>query len=293
MAQLLEGKPIAAAIKDVVVKEIEVLKAKGITPNLAAVQVGENPSSQVYINNQKKGCEELGIAYNLHTLPADTTEAGLSEHIEKLNEDKRVNGIILQMPLPQQINARNIQRIIAPRKDVEGMNPANLGMLLYGNVRVGPCTALAVLELLKATGQSLKGKEAVVVGHSEIVGKPVTLLLLQWLIDSPTVTVCHIATKDLVFHVKRAEVLVVAAGKAGLIKGDWIKEGAIVIDVGINRVPDPNNPEKKITVGDVEFEPAATKASFITPVPGGVGAVTTAILLRNTVEATKWQLEQI
>jgi len=283
-ANLLDGKVIAQKIKDEVSREIGILKEKGITPSLTAVQVGENASSQVYINAQKKNCETLGINYNLQVLPATTTEKELISFIEKLNNEKNVNGIILQMPLPQGVNARNVQSKISPKKDVEGMNPANMGMLVYGNLKVGPCTALAVIEILKSTG-SLKGKEAVIVGHSEIVGKPVSLLLLQWPLDSATTTVCHIATKDLPFHVKRAEVLVVAAGKPGLVKGDWIKEGAIVVDVGINRLPDGK------IVGDVEFEGASARASWITPVPGGVGPVTTAILLKNTVEATKWQME--
>ena len=285
MAQLIDGKAVAEKIKAEVSGEIQKLKAKGITPSLAAVQVGDNPESKMYIGMQKKNCEAMGITYNLHTLPADTSEADLINYIEKLNEDKSVNGIILQMPLPQGINPRNIQRVISQKKDVEGMNPANMGMLVYGNTRVGPCTALSVMELLKSTGENLKGKEAVIIGHSEIVGKPVAILLLQWLMDSPTVTVCHIATKDLETHVRKAEILISAVGKPGLIKPEWIKEGAIIILVGIKRMPDGT------AQGDVDFEQASAKASWITPVTGGVGPVTTAILLRNTIEATKWQLE--
>ena len=283
-AKLIDGQGVAKGIKDEVLKDIEALKGKGITPGLAAVQVGDNPESKMYVGMQKKNCEAMGLTYNLHTLPPDISEESLIKYIEKLNEDKGVNGIILQMPLPQGINTRNVQRAISPLKDVEGMNPANLGMLFYGSPKIGPCTALSVMELLKATGENLKGREAVVVGHSEIVGKPIAILLLQWLMDSPTVTVCHIATKDLESHVRRAEVLISAVGKPGLIKSEWIKEGAIIILVGIKRMPDGT------ALGDVDFESALAKASWITPVKGGVGPVTTVILLRNTVEATKWQL---
>ncbi|OIN98716.1 bifunctional 5,10-methylene-tetrahydrofolate dehydrogenase/5,10-methylene-tetrahydrofolate cyclohydrolase [Candidatus Desantisbacteria bacterium CG1_02_38_46] len=284
-AQLLDGNVVAQGIKDAVAKEIEALKARGITPNLAAVQVGDNPESKMYIGMQKKNCESMGITYNLRPLPTDTAESGLIQYIEKLNEDKNVNGIILQMPLPQGINPRNIQRVISPRKDIEGVNPANMGMLFYGSQKIGPCTALSVMELLKSTGENLKGREAVVVGHSEIVGKPVAILLLQWLMDSPTVTVCHIATRDLELHVRRADILISAVGKPGLIKSEWIKEGSIIVLVGIKRMPDGT------AHGDVDFEQASAKASWITPVKGGVGPVTTAILLRNTLEVTKRQLE--
>jgi len=285
-ARLIDGNAVANGIKEAVAKELEALKARGVIPSLAAVQVGENPESRMYVGMQKKNCEAMGFTYNPHMLPADTSEAALIQYIEKLNNDKSVNGIILQMPLPQGINPRNVQKILSPVKDVEGMNPANLGALLYGNPRIGPCTALSVMELLKSTGENLKGREAVVIGHSEIVGKPVAILLLQWLLDSPTVTVCHIATRDLESHVRRAEVLISAVGKPGLIKPEWIREGAIIILVGIKRMPDGT------AMGDVDFEPAAERASWITPVKGGVGPVTTAILLRNTVEVTKMQIEK-
>ena len=203
------------------------------------------------------------------------------------------------MPVPQGIDARKVQMSIAPSKDVEGMNPQNMGMLVYGNPRVAPCTALGAMELLKSSGVELKGKEVTVVGHSEIVGKPVTLMLLASLMESATPTVCHIATRDLASHTRKADILIVAVGKAGLIKGDMIKEGAIVIDIGINRVPvldekgqavlnEKGKPRKK-TVGDVVFEEAAEKASSISPVPGGVGPLTVTMLLRNTVECAKMQ----
>ncbi len=296
-AKLLDGRVLAGEIKEGLKKEIEDLKGKGKTPSLVAVQVGENPASRVYIRNQKKSCEEIGIDYRLHELSDRTTEDELLRFIEKLNGDAQVTGIILQMPLPSQINARRIQATISPSKDVEGMNPANMGMLLYGQAKVAPCTALGAMELLKSSGVDLKGQEVTVVGHSEIVGKPITLMLLQSLDASPTPTVCHIATRDLTAHTLKADILIVAVGKAGLIKGNMIKEGAIVIDIGINRVPlldgdgnpvlnDKGKPKKK-TVGDVVFEEAVEKASYISPVPGGVGPLTTAMLLKNTVECAK------
>jgi methylenetetrahydrofolate dehydrogenase (NADP+)/methenyltetrahydrofolate cyclohydrolase len=298
-AKLLEGKPIAEKIKENLKKEIEELKGKGIIPALAAVQVGENPASAVYIRNQKKNCEEMGVEYQLHSLPESTGEEELLDFIGKLNKDEKVTGIILQMPVPQGIDARKVQMTIAPSKDVEGMNPENMGMLVYGNSQVAPCTALGAMELLKSSGVELKGKEVTVVGHSEIVGKPLTLMLLASLMESATPTVCHIATRDLASHTRKADILIVAVGKAGLIKGDMIKEGAIVIDIGINRVPvldeqgkpvlnEKGKPRKK-TVGDVVFEEAVEKTSYISPVPGGVGPLTVVMLLKNTVECAKLQ----
>ena len=299
-AKLLDGEALAGKIKEGLKKEIEELKGRGIIPSLAAVQVGENPASRVYIRNQRKSTEEMGIDYQLHELPDTTSEEKLLQFIEKLNEDAKVTGIILQMPVPQQINSRKVQTAISPSKDVEGMNPVNMGMLIYGQAKVAPCTARGAMELLRSSGVELKGKEVTVVGHSEIVGKPITLMLLESLMESPTPTVCHIATKDLAEHTKKADILIVAVGKAGLIKGDMIKEGAIVIDIGINRVPvldEKGNPvlnekgkPKKKTVGDVVFEEAVQRVSYISPVPGGVGPLTTAMLLKNTVECAKAQI---
>jgi len=280
LAKLLEGKIIAERIKKQVKEEIRQLHLK---PTLASLQVGDESASNVYIKSQKKTCEELGIDYQLHKLESQISEASLIEFIKKLNLDKSIHGIIIQMPLPKHIDYKKISQYIEPKKDVEGLHPQNLGKIIFGKTKILPCTASAALELLKETDIDLYGKEAVVVGHSEIVGKPLALLLLD---KFATVTVCHIGTYDagkLEEHVKTAEVLVVAVGKAGLIKGSWIKEGSIVIDVGINRVGD------KI-VGDVEFEEAEKHASFITPVPGGVGPLTVTMLMRNLVEAVKLQI---
>ncbi len=279
MAKLLEGKPIAERIKEEIKAQVQSL---GRRPVLASILVGDNAGAQAYVKSQSKAAEALGIEYQLQNLPSDISEAGLIEFIQKLNSDKSVNGMIIQMPLPQQIDYKRISQFILPEKDIEGMHPANIGKILFGKAKIAPCTAASCMELIKATGIDLYGKEAVVVGHSEIVGKPLSLLLLE---QFATVTVCHIGTSKagkLEEHVNKAEVLIVAVGRAGLIKGEWIKEGAIVIDVGINRVND------KI-VGDVEFETAQKRASWITPVPGGVGPLTVTMLMRNLVEAAKLQ----
>jgi len=277
LARLLEGKPVAERIKEGIKKEIEGLARK---PVLVSVQVGENAGAASYVKSQQKTAEGLGIEYRFHKLPEEISEKELVEFIQRMNSDKSVDGIIIQMPLPQRIDYKTISQFILPEKDVEGMHPANIGKILFGKTRILPCTAAAVMELLKESTVDLYGKEVVIIGHSEIVGKPLSLLLLD---KFATVTVCHIGTSKagkLEAHVRGAEVLIVAVGKAGLIKGEWIKEGAIVIDVGINRVGD------KI-VGDVEFEGAQKRASFITPVPGGVGPLTVTILMRNLVEAAK------
>ncbi len=279
MAKLLEGKPLAEKIKEEIKQQVSSLKKK---PVLASIQVGDNAGAEAYAKSQEKTAESLGIEYQFHKLKQDTTETTLIEFIQKLNADKSVNGIIIQLPLPSQIDYKKISQFILPEKDVEGMHPANIGKIVFGKAKILPCTPAAVMELLNSTGVNLYGKEVVVVGHSEIVGKPLALLLLD---KFATVTVCHIGTSKagkLEEHVRQAEVLIVAVGKAGLIKGEWIKEDAIVIDVGIDRVAD------KI-VGDVEFEVAEKRASYITPVPGGVGPLTVTMLMRNVVEAAKLQ----
>jgi len=279
LARLLEGKPVAERIKEEIRNTIASLGSK---PVLASIQVGENAGAESYAKSQKKTAESLGIEYQFHKLGAETSEEALVELVKKLNADKSINGIIIQMPLPAHIDYKKISQFILPEKDAEGMHPANIGKIVFGKAKILPCTAAAVMELLKESGVDLYGKEVVIVGHSEIVGKPLALLLLD---KFATTTVCHIGTSKagkLEEHVRQAEVLIVAAGKAGLIKGDWIKEGAIVIDVGINRVGER-------IVGDVEFEPAEKRAAYITPVPGGVGPLTVTMLMRNLVEAVKSQ----
>ena len=283
-AKLLEGKSVALKIKENIKLEIELLKSKyGAGPKLVSVYVGENPASEIYIKSQEKTAKGLGITYELKKIDAGITQGDFIKIIDSLNKDKSTHGIIVQMPLPQHIDAKLISRYIAPLKDIEAVHPENMGEIVFGKAKILPCTAAACMELLNSIDSlELYGKEAVIVGHSEIVGKPLALLLLNKFV---TTTVCHIATGQrgtLPEFVKKAEILIVAVGKAGLVKGGWIKEGAIVIDVGINRV------EGKI-VGDVEFDKAFEKASYITPVPGGVGPLTVTILMRNVVEAFKQQ----
>ena len=304
-AKLLEGKPISDAMRAQVASEVEALKAKGVTPKLVAVLAGENPGAKFYAGAQEKACGTVGIAYELRQLAADISQAALEGAIEALNADASVHGILLLMPLPKGLNGAKAQALIAPAKDVDGISPANLGRVVLGQPRLAPCTAMSVIELLKSTGVDCYGKEAVVVGSSEIVGKPAALLLVDKYITEDkdgktdklagaTVTLCHIGTSekgDLAAHTKRADILVTAVGvKPGLISGEMIKEGAVVIDVATIRVKDEESGKTK-TYGDVDFEAAQAKASWITPVPGGVGVVTTAILLRNTLEACKWQQE--
>lgn len=280
---LLEGKQIAEKIKEGLRKEIAALKEKrGSPPGLVAVQVGKSPSSLVYINSQKKAAESVGIDYKLVEMPGSVSQSEAEKTVRELSADRNVTAIILELPLPPAIDGKRLVGVIPPAKDAEGMHPENLGRVLTGDSRIGPCTAMAVMALLESTGVKLYGKEAVVVGHSDIVGKPLALMLLNKFV---TTTVCHIATGErgtLAEHVKRAEILVSAVGKDRVIKGEWVKEGAIVIDVGMNR-----SGEK--LVGDVEFDAASKKASYITPVPGGVGPVTTAILMRNVVELCRAQ----
>ncbi len=283
--KIIDGKAIAKNIISEVVREIKLLKVKGIKPKLVTIQVGENSASSVYVNQQKKSCKKVDINYELKTFATDITEIDLIEEIDRLNRQQDVTGVILQMPVPKTIDGRKIQASIAPEKDVEGVNPTNMGWLLYGSPLLAPCTALAVKEIIDSTGIALYGKQAVVVGHSDIVGKPVALLLLN---EFATVSVCHIATTQagmLEQYVRIADILVVAVGKPNVVAGEWVKQGAVVVDVGINRVDD------KI-VGDVTSEKAIGRASFITPVPGGVGPVTTAILLKNVIKAAKWTEKQ-
>ena len=297
-AKLIDGEALAAQIRARLAKDIEAIQAKtGSPPKLASILVGANPGAIVYTRSQAKSCEEAGIAYDLVEMSADTTADALAATIDSLGADGAVNGILLQMPLPEGVNARDMAERIPAAKDVEGITAANLGRLLfYEGAELIPCTAAAAYELIKFAGCEIKGAECVVVGHSPIVGKPVVCLIVN---DLGTCTCCHIGTRDLKAHTMKAEILVVAAGKAGLVRGEHIKPGATVIDVGINRVPvldDKGQPvlnekgkKKMKTVGDVDFDSAVQVAGAITPVPGGVGPVTVAMLLRNTVRAAMAQ----
>ncbi len=277
-AALLEGKVIAEKIKAAIKTDVEALKTvRKRAPKLVALQVGDNAASSVYVKAQKNVADTLGIEYELKAVPDTASQASLESLIKDFNKDDGITAIILQLPVPKGIDAKRLMGLISPLKDAESMTSENLGKIVSGKQKIAPCTAMAVMELLESSKVDLYGKEAVVVGHSEIVGKPIALMLLN---KFATTTVCHIATGEsglLPGHVKRADILIAAVGKAGIIKGDWIKDGAVVIDVGINRIGE------KI-VGDVEFDTASRKASYITPVPGGVGPLTTTILMRNTVE---------
>jgi methylenetetrahydrofolate dehydrogenase (NADP+)/methenyltetrahydrofolate cyclohydrolase len=304
-ATILAGKPIAEEIRAQVKAEVEELKAKGKGPKLVAILAGENPGAKFYAGAQEKACAAVGIEYELRQLPADVSQADLEGAIQELNAEASVQGILLLMPVPKGLNGQAAQAAIDPRKDVDGVSPANLGQVVLGQPRLAPCTAMSVIELVRASGVDCYGKEVVVVGSSEIVGKPAALLLMDKYITADpqgktdklagaTVAVCHIGTSergDLAAHTRRADILVTAVGvKPGLISGEMVKAGAVVIDVATIRVKDPETGKTR-TYGDVDFDAAKEKAAAITPVPGGVGVVTTAILLRNTVEAAKWQVK--
>lgn len=280
-ALIIDGKQIAADLRGRVARAVaEIEKSHGVTPGLAVVLVGDDPASQVYVRSKGKHTEEAGMRSFQHRLPADTGEDELLALVRRLNDDPAVDGILVQLPLPAHINAAKVIETIAPAKDVDGFHPLNVGRLAAGERALVPCTPLGCLILAKTVAPKLSGMEAVVVGRSNIVGKPVAQLLLK---EDCTVTIAHSRTRDLPAVVRRADLVVAAVGRARMIKGDWIKPGAIVIDVGINRIPAEDGKTK--LVGDVDFDDARRTAGHITPVPGGVGLMTVACLLRNTVEA--------
>ncbi len=277
-AQIIDGKAIAAKVRERIGSTVTSLKEQGVTPGLAVVLVGDDPASRVYVGMKKKMCVELGMYSADHELPVTTTEEELLALINDLNNDLRVHGILVQLPLPDHIDTDKVLEAISPDKDADGFHPYNVGRLAIGKPTFQPCTPYGVMTMLDEIGYDLKGKEVVVVGRSNIVGKPVALMCLS---RHATVTICHSRTRDLPDVVRRADVVIAAVGKAEMVKGDWIKPGAVVIDVGINRVG-----EKKL-VGDVEYAAAAERASAITPVPGGVGPMTIAMLLQNTLESAQ------
>ena len=276
-AKILDGKKIAAEIRASVKGETLLLKERGIVPGLAVVLVGDNPASKVYVGQKEKGCLEAGFASFLHRLPGGTSQKDLLDLISKLNADPLVHGILVQLPLPDQIDEEKVIAAIKPEKDVDGFSPVNMGRLVAGMSAIEPCTPKGIMRLLEASGIELAGKEAVVIGRSNIVGKPVALMLLA---KSATVTVCHSRTRDLDAHTKRADILVAAVGRPRFVTADMVKDGVVVIDVGINRLEEG-------LAGDVDFEGVSEKASWITPVPGGVGPMTIAMLLENTLEQAK------
>jgi methylenetetrahydrofolate dehydrogenase (NADP+)/methenyltetrahydrofolate cyclohydrolase len=278
----IDGAALSAVIRARVAEGVAAMARDGRRVHLTALLVGSTAAGELYAQRQRQACQAVGIDYQLCTLPADVQQREVAAVLHGLNHDPSVTGVMLHLPLPDHLDPTELQYQIDPVKDVEGVNPANIGYVVYGHTRIAPCTALAVIELIKSTGVPLRGAEAVVVGASEIAGKPIALLLTE---QMATVTLCHIATHDLPAHTRRAEVLVVAVGQPALIGRRHIREGAVVIDVGINRVTGPDGTKK--TVGDVDPEAVAELAARHTPVPGGVGPMTVAMLLQNTLRSAK------
>jgi methylenetetrahydrofolate dehydrogenase (NADP+)/methenyltetrahydrofolate cyclohydrolase len=289
--KIIDGKKQAQIIKDEVQARALKLKDLGWQPRLISIDIGDSEAVSLYIKNQQRAAEKVGIEFEHHHYPSTITQREMLAAIQALNVDPRVTGIILQRPVPHTLDLEELENTIHHIKDVEGMSSSNIGNIVYGDSSLGPCTSLASVELLRSTGLNLRGLEVVVVGHSEIVGKPVALLLIE---ELATVTICHHGTRNLTYHTRQADALFVAVGKPGLITADMVKPGAAVIDIGINQVdvvlPDGTHTTK--VVGDVDFEGVHEVAGWITPVPGGVGPMTVAMLLRNTVVATERQKQQ-
>lgn len=282
MAQRIEGKKLAAQIKQNMAAEVQALKARGIVPCLAVILVGNDPASATYVRGKERDCAECGIFSRMVYLPAETTQPELLRVVDELAKDPAVHGILVQLPLPEQIDAQAVIDAIPPEKDVDGFTPVNVGRMMIGEACFLPCTPAGVMEMLRATGVPAAGKRAVVLGRSNIVGKPAALLLLR---ENATVTICHSRTENLKEVCAQADILVSAVGRAGFVTGDMVKPGAVVIDVGINVGPDGK------LCGDVVYDEAAKKAAWISPVPGGVGLMTRAMLMVNTVEACRRQTQ--
>lgn len=276
--QIIDGKAVSAAVRDRIKNEVADLKKEGKETGLAVIIVGNDPASKVYVNNKKKGCEQVGMNSYEYALPEETTTEELLKLINELNGDNRVDGILCQLPLPRHIDEKTVINSIAPEKDVDAFHPVNTGHIMIGDHSFLPCTPAGIIEMLKYYDIQISGKECVVIGRSNIVGKPMAMLLLQ---NSGTVTVCHSKTENLAEVCRRADILVAAVGKANFVTSDMVKDGAVVIDVGMNR-----NAEGKLC-GDVDFENVKDRCSFITPVPGGVGPMTITMLLNNTLTASK------
>lgn len=287
-ARILDGKQVAAEMRGELKREVDALRARGIVPGLAVVLVGADPASTSYVTAKEQACRDLGMYSNDNRLPATTTQIELMELVMRLNADPRVHGILVQLPLPRHIDEQAILLAIAPEKDVDGFHPVSVGRMLLGQETFLPCTPHGVVELLARAGASTAGAEVVIVGRSNIVGKPLANMLIQ---KGPranaTVTVCHTGTRDIARHTRAADIVVVAAGRPNTLTADMIREGAVVIDVGVNRVPDASRKSGFRLVGDVDFEGVAQKASLLTPVPGGVGPMTITMLMYNTVQAAR------
>ena len=280
MGKIIDGNVISAKVKDDVKKEVEKLKKKGITPCLAVIIVGSDPASRVYVNNKKKACEYTGMKSLEFALPEETSQEELLNLIDKLNEDKQVNGILCQLPLPKSIDEETVLNKISPEKDVDAFHPLNVGHIMIGDAKLLPCTPAGVVEMLEYSGIDPTGKSCAVIGRSNIVGKPMAMLMIQ---RNATVTICHSKTKNLSEITRNSDIIISSAGKKNLITADMVKDGAVVIDVSINR------DENGKLCGDVDYENVKEKASYITPVPGGVGPMTISVLMKNTLMATKTQ----
>ncbi len=289
-AELLEGKKIAAEIRAELAVEIGRLKERGITPGLGVVLVGDDPASHSYVTAKEQTCRELGMYSDDNRLPATATRTELLDRIERLNNDPHIHGILVQLPLPRHLNETEVLNAVRPDKDVDGFHPVNVGRMVLGQPSFWPCTPHGVLQMLARSGVPTEGAHVVVVGRSPIVGRPLANLLLQKMpLGNATVTVSHTATRDVGHFTRQADILVVAVGRPRMITGDMVREGAVVIDVGVNRIPDPSKRSGFRLVGDVDFDAVRPKASKITPVPGGVGPMTITMLLYNTVEAARRQ----
>ncbi len=284
MAKILEGKPIAAGIQREVAAEVDALRARGIQPGLTVILAGPDPASALYVRNKMRMCETLGIRSETITPPQDATTDDLLEIVARLNADNRVDGILVQLPLFPQVDSKRVLLAVDPAKDVDGFHPVNIGNLATQRPGLVSCTPVGIIEILKRSGTPIAGARAVVVGRSDIVGKPVSLLLLH---ENATVTICHSRTRDLPSVAREADILIAAIGKPEMITGDYIKPGAVVIDVGTSRIPDASAPKGMRWAGDVHFPSASAVAGAITPVPGGVGPLTIVMLMANTVKACK------
>jgi methylenetetrahydrofolate dehydrogenase (NADP+)/methenyltetrahydrofolate cyclohydrolase len=287
-AKIIEGKKIAESIRNEIKTEIEELKRTGIVPGLAVIQVGDNPASTVYVNLKEKTAKELGYHSVTYRLPDTTTQQELLFQVKTLNQDKQIHGILVQLPLPNHINPDAVIYAVAPEKDVDGLHPQNVGAIVLGKPNFLPCTPAGIMELLHHSGISPNGKHVVVLGRSNIVGKPITNMLLQKQEGAnATVTLCHTGTRNIVEFTRQADILIAAMGRAGIVTGDMIKPGAVIIDVGTNRVEDSTRKSGYRLVGDVDFASASQVAAYITPVPGGVGPMTITMLMKNTLLAAK------
>jgi methylenetetrahydrofolate dehydrogenase (NADP+)/methenyltetrahydrofolate cyclohydrolase len=287
-AQIIDGKQIAAGIREELKAEVAKLKEKGIVPGLGVILVGDDPASVSYVTAKERACEEMGIHSDNNRLAAYTSQERLVAMVRKMNKDRKIHGILVQLPLPKGLNEAEVLQTIDPDKDVDGFHPMNVGKMVVGEKAFLPCTPHGVIQLLIRSGVTIEGANVVIVGRSNIVGKPLANMLIQKsAIGNATVTVCHTRTRDIANHTRQADIVIVAAGRPNTITADMIKEGAVVIDVGVNRIEDATKKQGFRLVGDVDFEAVKEKASLITPVPGGVGPMTITMLLYNTVESAK------